>query len=84
MSVKDKTRKESEKTEEKKIEEWINKGGGVQLEAPKDSQFKVITLRMPKEILDQIDAIIKENPWLARNTWIVSALKKQLNSREIL
>lgn len=58
---------------------FILKGGDV----PKnDSQFKVVTLRLPKEILGKIDAIITEKSWMTRNAWIVNAINEQLNLEE--
>lgn len=64
------------KKSEREVEAFIMKGGGV---AKKDdSEFKVITLRLPKDILDKVDVIIKENSWLTRNGWIVSAINKHL------
>ena len=55
---------------------FILKGGDV----PKkdDSEFKVVTLRLPIEILKKLDAVIKEKPWLTRNGWIVNAINEHL------
>lgn len=60
-------------------EVFIMKGGDV---PKKDSEFKVLTLRLPKEILLKIDAIIKEKSWMTRNAWIVNAINEHLISED--
>lgn len=54
---------------------FILKGGDV---PKKECEFKVVTLRLPIEILNKLDTVIKEKSWLTRNGWIVNAINEHL------
>ena len=62
---------------EKKIEEFILKGGSLakELEAQQDDHR--LTLRIPKKLIEKIDKKRKErNGTISRNLWILEVIDK--------
>lgn len=58
---------------EKQISQLINKGGSIARE--ESAEDKQVLVRIPKDLLDQVDALAKaRRVRTPRNTWIVEAL----------
>lgn len=63
------------------MESFIDKGADVK--ANKEGKFKSILLRLPQEILDDLDAyLLLSKPWLPRTQWIVEAIHERLKKIE--
>jgi len=62
---------------EKKIEEFITKGGKLAIEIENQSGDHRLTLRIPKWLLDKIDAKRKNRiGTISRNLWILETIDK--------
>ena len=58
------------------IENFIDKGADVK--ATKDKSFKNVLVRVPSEILKELDKSLDGKPWLSRTRWIVEAIHTKL------
>lgn len=65
-----------EKDKEKKINEFVNKGGDI---AQKDT-WTMITVRLPSYLLKEIDNETKKRIGLSRNAWILEAFQEKLKN----
>ena len=59
------------------IDKFIDKGADVK--ASKDEKFKNVLIRIPSDLLSQIDEALEEKPWQNRTQWIVDAIDEKLN-----
>lgn len=72
---------------EKTIEELILKGGSSgertsETNEHSEDSIKRVQLRLPTQILEKIDALIKERPGrVSRHTWIMEAIAEKLSNR---
>ena len=67
----------------KEIEKVINKGGKVAEESGKEEiaqkeEWTMITVRLPKWMLKDIDKETDDRPGLSRNAWILESLQEKL------
>jgi hypothetical protein len=53
-------------------------GGGADVKSAKDKAFKNILLRVPADILNELDERLEKKPWLNRTQWIVEAIHEKL------
>lgn len=59
------------------MDKFIDKGAAVK--ASKEKEFRNILVRIPADILDELDAyLILNKPWLNRTQWIVEAIHERL------
>ena len=74
-----------EKTTGVNVDALIEKGGSHAGERGKavDDEVQKITVRLPKNLVDQIDEAINERPIsISRNQWLAEAAYAALRSRE--
>jgi hypothetical protein len=67
------------------VQKLINKGGSVAKEAPeKSSQLTSVLLRIPVDMLAEIDASVKRRHpvRISRQTWIIEALYARLTDEQ--
>jgi hypothetical protein len=64
--------------QKKSIDEFINKGGKVADEKNED-EWVLLTQRLPKYIVNEIDERRKHFGWISRNAWIFLVIQKALN-----
>lgn len=64
---------------EKEIDQIVKKGGEVKEESKKE--YVVITVKMPKNFLRQVDAQIEKRIGLSRNAWILESMQKNLDPK---
>jgi len=65
---------------EKKIEQFISKGGSLINNASEQEDDHRLTLRIPKKLLTKIDAKRKERiGTISRNLWILEVIEKATN-----
>jgi hypothetical protein len=60
-----------------KADAYISKGGNVKSDKGTVKRTSVL-INFPKELLDRIDEVIKEKPWLPRTSWILEAAFEKL------
>jgi len=60
------------------IETFIDKGADVK--SGKGKHFKNVLIRVPVDILNQLDDALSKKPWFTRTQWVVSAIHEKLNS----
>jgi hypothetical protein len=66
-------------TIKKKIEEVIDKGAGVKEDEDSRLEFVTISLRIPKDMLKQLDNHVKNNRvGISRNGFILEAIDKKI------
>lgn len=72
------------KINQKSIEEFINKGADVVDDRPKDEkeEWTMISVRLPKSLLDRIDRKRKEFAGITRNAWILQKIQEILKETE--
>jgi hypothetical protein len=59
------------------MERFIDKGAAVK--ASKEKEFRNILVRIPADILHELDAyLILNKPWLNRTQWIVETINEKL------
>lgn len=58
------------------IESFIDKGADVK--GAKEKEFKNVLVRIPIEILSELDSIIERKPWTNRTQWIVDAIYEKI------
>lgn len=72
---------------EKALKEFIDKGGSVSQgmeESDKDSEVKGLKLRVPLDLLNQVDdAVSRRRPAPSRHQWILEAIYEKLD-REMI
>lgn len=69
--------------ESKKIEEFINKGGKVSADEKEDKdEWTMISVRIPKSLLKQIDEKRSQFIGITRNTWILQLFQKELLEKD--
>lgn len=68
------------KYKEEEIEKIVNKGGKVAEESLKQEkeEWAMITVRLPKWMLKDIDKEINSRPGLSRNAWILEVFQNNL------
>jgi hypothetical protein len=79
MPVKEllKPAKPEQKKIDKKIEEFISKGGALTKNINENSDDHRLTLRIPKWLLEKIDSKRRERLGnISRNLWILEAINK--------
>ncbi len=65
---------------EKKIEQFISKGGSIINNASEQEDDHRLTLRIPKKLLTKIDVKRKERiGTISRNLWILEVIEKASN-----
>lgn len=67
------------------VEAYISKGGHVQadmVEEPENMIWKAICLRIPLELLEQMDEKVKQRAALTRTAWILEAIQQKLKAEE--
>ncbi|MDR3628860.1 MAG: hypothetical protein P4L42_00845 [Desulfocapsaceae bacterium] len=77
--------KTSRKPDEAIVQKLINKGGSVAAATPeKSTQLSSVLLRIPADMLAQIDASVKRRHpiRISRQTWIIEALYARLRAEE--
>lgn len=63
-----------------RLDTFIDKGAPVK--SVKDKNFKNILIRMPQEILEELDSYLLLNkPWANRTHYIIEAIYEKLNKR---
>ena len=62
------------------VESFIDKGADVK--AMKERGFKNVLVRIPSDILDQLDVLIGKRPWTNRTQLIVEAIHEKLKKEE--
>lgn len=69
----------SKRVEKKEVDIFISKGGSVY---PNDEVqvFVNVSLRLPKNLFEQVNEQIKKRPWMNRNAWIVDAIQDKIES----
>lgn len=60
------------------VEKFINNGADVK--SGKEKLFKNVLIRIPMDILNQLDESVEKKPWLTRTQWVVNAIHEKLNS----
>jgi hypothetical protein len=65
-----------------KREEFVSKGSDVSSDrrSKKKQEWKVVNLRIPKEIVDSIDVLIEGQPFVSRTEWIFNAIKFRMDA----
>ena len=63
---------------EQSVDSFIDKGADVK--ANKDGGFKNVLVRIPRDVLYEISALIRAKPELNRTLWIVQALREKLKN----
>ena len=58
------------------IESFIDKGADVK--AKKEKSFKNVLIRVPTELLDQIEYSLEIKSWMTRTQWIVEAIDEKV------
>lgn len=58
------------------IERFIDKGADVK--GNKNKGFKNILIRIPINVLEQLDELIETKPWINRTQWVVEAIHIKL------
>lgn len=58
------------------IESFIDKGADVR--GTKEKEFKNVLVRIPIEIVNELDSLIEKKPWTNRTQWIVDAIYEKL------
>ena len=65
---------------QKEIDAFVNKGGEPsQTKKDKRSDWQLISLRMPPDLLKAIDEERKNHGWISRNSYILETLQKSLH-----
>lgn len=65
---------------EKIREKIIEKGGKVAEDNVSENQWIIISLRISKKTLKEIDELVKKDPiGLSRNVWILHAIQQKMN-----
>lgn len=59
------------------VDSFIDKGADVK--AKKEKGFKNILVRVPTKILDDLDNLLEQKPWLNRTQLIVESISEKLN-----
>ncbi len=62
----------------KSINNFISKGGTSY--SSHKGEFCNILLRIPNTVLDDLDKLLKEKPWINRTSWIIEAIDLRLKS----
>ena len=73
--------KKLEKDVNQKREEFISKGGSVHSDKKTKGDFTNICIRIPTQMLNNIDIHNHLTPWLTRTQWIAEAIDHKLNHR---
>ncbi len=60
------------------IKKFIQKGAATK--PAKDNESTKILVLIPNSLLEEIDSLVKEKPWLNRTRWIVQALHEKVDS----
>lgn len=68
---------------DKDRQEIISRGAKVTSDV-KQILFKMIPLRIPEKMLDNIEKSLEDRPGLSRNAWILEALKEKLDGERNL
>ena len=59
------------------VESFIDKGADVK--AKKEKGFKNILIRVPNKILEDLDNLLEQKPWLNRTQLIVESISEKIN-----
>lgn len=59
------------------MENFIDKGSSVKI--TKEKGFKNILIRIPVEILNELDRLLEKKTWLNRTQLIIEAIHEKLN-----
>ncbi len=68
----------SNETDSKAIDQFINKGGKTKSDNENKDEWTLISLRLPKTLLDSVDAKRSKQIGLSRNAWILQMIQKGL------
>jgi hypothetical protein len=68
------------KKEDSDRQRFIEKGGSVVASTKHESEWTTICLRIPKQMLANIDVLVKEKPGFTRTTWILQTFQEKLIS----
>jgi hypothetical protein len=60
------------------IDKFIDKGAEVK--AIEETGFKNILIRIPTSMLNRIDMLLEDNPWISRTHWILEVINEELES----
>lgn len=60
------------------IEKLINKGAKVKEDNDNENKWTYVNLRLPLQMLNQIDELLKEDVELTRTGWIRDAIRRKL------
>jgi hypothetical protein len=58
------------------MDSFIDKGADVK--ANKERGFKYISLRIPSDILSEVDEVVSRKQWNDRTKWIIEAIYEKL------
>lgn len=64
-------------TAELKRNKFISKGAHIPSE---QKGFKNVLVRFPIEVLNDLDALLENQLWMSRNTWIMQAISEKLTT----
>lgn len=67
---------------EKKVREFISKGATVSEDASEKEEWKTLSLRIPPNVLNEIDLKKNNELGISRNTWILQAILEKLKEKE--
>jgi len=84
MTITKKVEKQRPIVKENDIEKVISRGGRTTAESEQDQGNNELkfTLRIPASIMAEVDRLcVQEVGHVSRNTWILRAIKNQLNKR---
>lgn len=62
----------------RKIEEVIERGGKVKTDLKDGHSYKLLTQKVRKDMLEQVDAAINDRPGMNRSAWIQEAIQEKL------
>lgn len=60
----------------------IDRGGSSAEDYKEKSEWKNICLRIPKEMVTEIDKVVKENIGFTRTSWILQTLQQKLKENQ--
>ncbi len=55
-------------------------GRGAEVKSERNKSFTNVLIRIPDSILNELDEILEDKPWLNRTQWIVEAIHEKLMS----
>jgi len=58
------------------VDKFIDQGADVR--TAKGAGFKNVLIRIPTDILSEIDACVERKPWITRTQWVVEAIHCRL------